>query len=174
VTGEHISILAQLPSLTELTAPIVAAAAPQLPLLTQLKKLDFFSGYEQTSDPFLPFIPRLHQLTELSLSQCSLSDEQGVRIMSGCKQLISFALVFVRVESLAWLSSVEGSCSAFNEFKLWRCHCDSIQAIRCEINTFSQVITKVDFVFNLPSGRFCHPRSDSTLDSPTQLNCVRL
>jgi len=123
VTGEHISILAQLPSLTELTAPIVAAAAPQLPLLTQLKKLDFFSGYEQTSDPFLPFIPRLHQLTELSLSQCSLSDEQGVRIMSGCKHLTSLVLDCVRLESLGWLSSAESIRSGvmLTALELWYC-----------------------------------------------------
>jgi len=69
VTAEHMSILAQLPSLTELIAQIELAAAPQLPLLTHLKKLNFFFGYTQPTDPFLSVIPHLQQLTDLTLFQ---------------------------------------------------------------------------------------------------------
>jgi len=105
VTAEHFSTLAQLPSLTELVGRIDPAAAPQLPLLTQLKKLDFLYGHSQPSGPFLPFIPQLHQLTDLTLYGCTMNGEQGVLIMTGCRQLSSLSLEHVKVERLNWLES---------------------------------------------------------------------
>jgi len=103
VTAEHIPILAHLPSLTAMDAEVDDAAAPHLPLLTQLETLDFSPNYEQSADPFLPFIPQLRQLTTLALYDCSLSDEQGALIMAGCKRLTSLELGIAQVESLSWL-----------------------------------------------------------------------
>jgi len=124
VTAGHISILVQLPSLTMLDAPIRAAAAPQLPLLTQLKALNFSLGHIQ-SDPFLSFIPQLHQLTDLTLFRCSLNDEQGALIMAGCKQLTSLYLEFVRLQSLNWLVTQDSSA---NLLSLWLLGCRGTDA----------------------------------------------
>lgn len=118
VTAEHMPLLGLLPSLTELDALIDAAAAPHLPRLTQLKT--FHCG--QRCGPFLPFIPQLHQLTDLSLFSCSLSDEQAGLIMAGCKHLTSLALNSVRLESLGWLNSSESNEPMLTSFELSDCY----------------------------------------------------
>lgn len=130
VTADPIPALAQLPSLTVLDAHIDAAAAPHLPLLTQLNTLKFFSHYNHShysSTPFLPFISPLPQLTDLTLSQCSLSDEQAARIMAGCKHLTSMQLRWVRLESLNWLVTQH---SSVNLLSLQLRMCEGIDASR--------------------------------------------
>jgi len=121
ITAADVSTLVQLPSLTELSSRIDDAAAPQLHLLTQLKSLEFWSS----SNPFLPAIPQLHQLTTLTLYDCSLSDEQGGLIMAGCKQLSSLGLNIVHLQSLNWLVTPD-SCINLLSFGMYGC--DGIDA----------------------------------------------